>query len=238
MRTVILAAGMGTRLRPVIGNGKQKTMAKYSDKPLLQRNIEILKENGLEDIVIVVNYKKEEIMDFFGDGSRFGVKIEYVVQKNPKGGTADAVKCIKDKITEEKFVLIFGDNIFDPKILYRILEEVNGYDGILCGKEVEDPSRFGILEMDGKHVKRIIEKPENPPSNLALTGLFVLPKDIFSAIERTKLSKRSEYELTDSIQILLDEGREFGFVAATEFWLDPSSKDEMSKAEKLVKVST
>ncbi len=236
MKAVILAAGMGTRLRPHIGDN-QKTMVKYSQKPLLQRTVEVLRDKGFKEIVMVVNFMKEQIMELFGDGSDLGVRIEYVVQQNPRGGTADAVRHVKDKITEDRFLLIYGDNVFDPKILDAILKKLNHFHGILCGKEVDNPNKFGVMQVDGLHVKRIIEKPEVPPSNLALTGLFILPKEIFSAIEKTKLSPRGEYELTDSIQILIDEGLEFGFIIAEGFWIDPRNKEEIEKADTFLQES-
>lgn len=230
MKAVILAAGMGTRLQPHIGNN-QKTMLKYSQKPLLQRTVEVLRERGFEEIVLVVNFMKEQIMEFFGDGSSLGVRIEYVVQQSPRGGTADAVRCVRDKITEDRFLLIYGDNVFDAKILDEMLRKLNHFNGILCGKQVENPNKFGIMQVDGFHVKRIIEKPEVPPSNLALTGLFILPREIFSAIDRTELSPRGEYELTESIQILIDEGLDFGFIIAEGFWIDPRDKEEIKIAD-------
>lgn len=234
MKAVILAAGMGTRLRPFVGDN-QKTMTKYSEKPLLQRTIDVLREKGFKEIVLVVNYMKEQIMEFFGDGSNFGVKIEYAVQQNPKGGTADAVKCVRNKIHDDKFLLIYGDNVFDSAILDALMKKLDHFSGILCGKQVENPSKFGIMQVDGLHVKRIIEKPEVPPSNLALTGLFILPKDIFRAIDETKLSSRGEYELTESIQILINEGYEFGFVIAEGFWLDPRDQNEINMADVFLK---
>lgn len=230
MKAVILAAGMGTRLRPFIGD-KQKTMLQYSQKPLLQRTVEVLRDKGFKEIVIVVNYLKEQIMEHFGDGSDMGVSIEYVVQDHAKGGTADAVRCVRDKLGEGKFLLIYGDNVFDPNIIDELLKKVHHFDGILCAKQVEDPSKLGVIQIDGLHVKKIIEKPEVPPSNLALTGLFILPKEIFSAIDKTKLSPRGEYELTESIQILIDEGYKFGFVVTGGFWLDPRDQEEIKIAD-------
>jgi len=237
MKAVILAAGMGTRLRPFIGD-KQKTMLQYSEKPLLQRTIEVLRGKGFKEIIIVVNYMKEQIMEYFGGGIDFGVSIEYVVQPNPKGGTADAVRCVREKIQDGKFLLIYGDNVFDPKILDEILKKSEHFGGILCGKRVDNPNKFGIMQVDGLHVKRIIEKPEVPPSNLALTGLFILPKEIFGAIDKTELSTRGEYELTESIQILIDSGHEFGFVIAEGFWIDPRDQEEIKIADVFLEKST
>ena len=238
MKAVILSAGMGRRMKPIIGEDKQKTMVEYSNKPLLQRTIEIIKNHNITDIVIVVHYMKEHIMDHFGNGSKFGVNIEYVVQENPRGGTADAVRCVKEKINDDKFLLIYGDNIFDPEILDEILKKQTHFDGVLCGKQIANPQKFGIMQVDGLHVKKIIEKPEVPPSNLALTGLFVLPKNIFGAIEKTKISTRGEYELTESIQILIDQGLDFGFVMTGSYWYDPRDKEEMEKAGEDIKKSS
>ncbi len=234
MKAVILAGGVGTRLQPIIGNNNLKVMLEYSDKPLLQRTIEILKEKGIKDIVLVVSYHKEKIMEYFGNGSKFGANIEYVFQKHPKGGTADAVSYAKEKIGNEKFLLIYGDNIFHPNTLERLLEASKNFDGVMCGKEVENPSNYGILEIQNGKVEKIHEKPENPPSNIANTGLFVLPKEIFSAIEQTALSPTGEYYLTDSIQILINKGFAIGCVVAEEFWSDPRNAQEIEEAKKKI----
>src|SRR3989304_3137552 len=230
MQAVILAGGVGTRLQPVIGNDQQKTMYQYSDKPLLHRTIEILRDKGIKNIVLVVSYQKEKVMAYFGDGRKFGVRVEYVFQKYPKGGTADAVRYAKEKVNGEKFLLVYGDNVFHENAIDKLLEKGKEFPGVLCGKEGADPSKFGVLQVDGSAVEKIIEKPEVPPSNLLLTGLFVLPKEIFSAIEQTDLSPRGEYELTDSIQILIDKGYKFGYTTAENFWLDPRDKKVIEKA--------
>ncbi len=237
IKAVILAGGVGTRLQPVIENNNPKVMLKYSDKPLLQRTVEILREKGISEIVLVVGYQKEKIMSYFGNGSKFDVKIEYVFQKHPKGGTADAVSYAREKIKDKKFLLIYGDNIFHPNTLESLLTTSEKFDGAMCGKEVENPSNYGILEVKDHHVVKIHEKPENPPSNIANTGLFVLPQEIFSAIDNTGISVRGEYELTDSIQILIDKGFKIGCVVAKEFWSDPRNANEIEEAKKKISES-
>ncbi len=234
MKAVILAGGLGTRLRPVIGNGNSKVMIEYANKPLLQRTIELLRDKGFSEIVLVVSHMKHKIMDYFGNGEKFGVKIDYAFQANPKGGTADAVRYAKNKINEDKFLLLYGDNIFDPSSIEKLMVNRFGFDGVLCTKEVSNPSKFGILEINGTLVKKIHEKPEVPPTNFAMTGLFILPKDIFSAIDRTKVSSRGEYELTDSIQILIDSGKKIGYCKLSGYWLDPRDKNEIDEANKLI----
>lgn len=234
MKAVILAGGLGTRLRPIIGNENLKTMIKYSGRPLLHRTVDMLREKGFEEIVFVVSHMRHKIMDYFGDGKNFGVKIEYVFQENPRGGTADAVRCVENKINEEKFLLLYGDNVFDGSSIDKLTNSRFGFDGVLCAKEVENPTKFGILEVDSSLVKKIHEKPQTPPTNLAMTGIFILPRDIFNAIEQTKLSARGEYELTDSIQILIDSGMKIGYCKLPGFWLDPRDKKEIDEAERLV----
>lgn len=224
---------MGTRLRPIIGEGTSKTMVEYDDQPLLSRTVDALARRGITDITIVVSYMKEQIMDFFGDGSKFGVNITYAHQENPKGGTANALKCAKNN--DEKFLVIYGDNIFDYALLDELLKVKNKFDGMLCCKTVSNPQIFGVLEVEDDIVKRITEKSPNPPSNLALAGIFVLPNEIFSAIDETKLSPRGEYELTESIQILINRGRRIGYLVANSYWLDPANKEDILKAQQLTK---
>lgn len=232
MRAIILAAGMGTRLKPIIGEGKSKTMLEYANQPLLLRTIEALRDRKITEITMVVNYMKEQIMSFFGDGSKFNVKINYAHQENAKGGTADALRYAKNN--DDKFLVIYGDNIFDYRILDELMEMEKNFDGVLCCKEVDNPQMFGVLEIENGLVKRITEKSSSPPSNLALAGIFVLPREIFSAIEETKISPRNEYELTDSIQILINRGKKIGFMRVNGYWLDPASKEDILKAQQLV----
>ncbi len=233
---VILAGGLGTRLRPIVGNDLPKVMLQYAGKPLLHRTIETLRDKGVNEITLVVSHMKEKIMEYFGDGSRFGVHIQYAVQENPKGGTADAVKVAKKKIRGEKFLIIYADNVFHSRTLDKILEMSNKYDGVMCGKEVINPSKFGILELNEDYVVKIHEKPEIPPSKIANTGLYVMPKEIFSATEETKLSPRGEYELTDSIQLLINRGEKIGCFVTKDFWFDPRDAEEIELAGRALQI--
>jgi len=234
VQVVILAAGRGTRLDPMT-NSVPKVMLKVGKKPILEHIIEVFKQYGHTDITIVVGYKKESIMDYFGNGSGFGVNISYVVQENYKGGTADAVRCVREKITDDKFLLIYGDNMFEPDIIKKMVKMSEKFDGVLCGKRVDKPELYGILETKGDVVTKIVEKPKKPLSNLAMTGLFILPRKIFSAIDETKLSPRGEYELTDSIQRLIDKGHTFGYVNVEDFWVDIGDKEQLIETEDYLK---
>lgn len=235
MKAVVLAAGIGTRLKPLT-DVVPKVMVHLVDRPLLQNLIEILKENGIKDIFLVVSYKKEMIQDYFKDGSKFGVTINYLFQDYYKGGTADALRYAKGRIEDEKFVVVYGDLVFEPKVLAEVLKKSKDFDGVLTAKEVEDPKRFGVFEVENGVVKKIHEKSVSPPSNLANAGIYVFPKEIFQAVDETKISPRGEYELTDSIQILINKGFKFGLVEIKGFWSDVGTIDELERAKEFVRM--
>jgi len=234
MQAVILAAGLGTRLRSVIGDEIPKVMTRYNNKPLLQYTIEILKKHGVKDIVMVVHHKKEQIMDFFKDGKSLGLNINYVFQENPKGGTADAVRYAKGKINGDKFLLVYGDNIFEQSFIGKILEMKSTHNGIIAVKKMEDVSKYGVVEVNGDSVIGIVEKPEVAVSNLVLAGLFILPNEIFDFIEKIKPSKRNEYELTDAIQLLIKNNYNLGYIQIDGFWIDPRDAKELELARQFI----
>lgn len=214
MKAVVLAAGKGTRLGEVTKNFP-KPMIKIKEKPILQIIIENLKKYNIEEIILVVNYNKEKIINYFGDGSKFGVKIRYVVQEKLLG-TADALRYVEPYINEDYFLLIYGDLYFDFRIIPIIVERNSP---MMCIKKVENPERFGAVRIEGNKVVEIFEKSKELKSNFVNTGIYILPKEIFSEIKNTKISKRGEYELTDSIQQLIDKGVEFNFVVLNR-WFD------------------
>jgi len=234
MKAVILAAGIGTRLHPVIGD-IPKSLIKFNGRPLVEYAIDALKENGVTDFIFIVNYMKELFFEHFGDGKKFGVNIEYVVQQNPKGGTADSVGQAKNKISEGKFFVVYSDNAFDPEIVRDVMEKESDYDGVLCGKEMEEVSQYGTFRIEGDLVKEIAEKSSNPPSKIVFTGLMILPKDIFLAIDETPLSVRGEKELTTSISMLAKRGYSFGYVAEKKFWMDPRNEEDLKVVENFYK---
>ena len=231
MKAVILAAGKGTRLLPLTEN-THKGLLPIGDKPLLEHTIDALSKNKIRDIFLVVNYRREDIEKYFGDGSKFNARIEYMYQENPKGGTADAVRCAKGKI-KESFVLLNGDIFFHPSIIGKMMQNRTDCDGLIVCKEVENPKEFGILDVKNGKIVRILEKPESPPSNLANTGIYLLPEEIFDAIDKTPLSKRGEYEVTDSIQALIDRGFVFKPVVVEEFWIDVGRIEDYERAKML-----
>jgi len=233
MKAVILAAGLGTRLLPLTAN-IHKGLLTIGNKSLLEHTISALSENKIKDIFLVVSHRKEQIKNYFGNGSKFNVNITYLEQENPKGGTADAVRCAKEKI-EESFILLNGDIFFHPLLIKRLMDSFVDCDGLITCKEVENPQDFGILKIEDERIVRIFEKSQNPPSNFGNLGIYLLPEKIFEAIDQTLLSKRGEYELTDSIQILIDKGFIFKPVFANEFWIDVGRISDYEKANELYK---
>ena len=188
---------------------KPKTMLPVAGKPIIQYNIESLKNNGIKDILLIVRYKEEIVKDYFGDGSDFGVNITYKTQKNFLG-TANAISYGEDFI-EDSLIVLNGDIILDDEIIEEIIKKYNYLkpDTLMVLTEVEDPSAFGVVEIEDNNIKNIVEKPkrEEAPSNLVNTGIYVFNKDIFGKIEKTEISERGEYEITDSVSIQIAEGK-------------------------------
>ena len=199
MKAIILSAGEGTRMRPLTLT-KPKTMLPVAGKPIIQYNIEALRDCGVKDILLIVGYKEEIVRNYFKDGSHLGVNISYATQSKLEG-TADAIGYGKDFI-EDSLITLNGDIILDVDILTEIIEdyEKSKPDTLMVLTEVEDPSAFGVVELDGDNIINIVEKPkkEEAPSNLINTGIYIFNKDIFDKIAKTEVSPRGEYEITDS----------------------------------------
>ncbi len=214
MKAVILAAGKGTRMGPLT-ESKPKVMLPMANKPLLEHIILTLKATGITDFLIVTGYCREKIEGYFKDGSIFGVNIEYVEQKAQKG-TADAIATVKDQIYE-RFLVTNGDVLagsWDIKKLIKIKGDV-----IVASKKVASPEEYGILYVKGDRLEKIVEKPKNATSDLANAGIYVFSPDVFDAIEKTLPSPRGEYEITDSIQKMIDSGKKSGYIIL-EKWQD------------------
>jgi bifunctional UDP-N-acetylglucosamine pyrophosphorylase/glucosamine-1-phosphate N-acetyltransferase len=237
MKVVILAAGRGKRMGEYTETTTKAMLPmksddghKYSTKPMLEITIERFIQCGFDDFIIVVGYRKNDIISHFGDGSSRGINIKYVTQKHVCSGTADAVACAQyffDYDPEivgasgDVFFLVFGDVIPSTtdinNIFYKYIDtpSPNGdpkYTPAVMGvRRVPDPQRYGVVETDDLNmgmgnVIRIVEKSPNPPSNLINAGIYIFPTKIFDHIKKTTLSVRGEYELTDSIQMLIDSG--------------------------------
>jgi|GEM_PF-3235 bifunctional UDP-N-acetylglucosamine pyrophosphorylase/glucosamine-1-phosphate N-acetyltransferase len=223
MKAVILAAGLGTRMRPLTFT-KPKFLLPVAGKPALDHVISLLRNAGVDRIAMVVGFGKDQIMERYGDGSAFGVRLEYLHQKELLG-TANAVSLAEDFVGGERFVVMNGDTLVDQESLnafmarYRELSGRKNFSCLMGTIEVEDPAQFGIVFVEGDQVKEIVEKPKRVKSRLANAGIYLFDPKVFDAIRRTKKSKRGEYEITSSIQMMIDEGGEV-FISPLELWAD------------------
>ncbi|MHA1680671.1 MAG: bifunctional sugar-1-phosphate nucleotidylyltransferase/acetyltransferase [Promethearchaeota archaeon] len=226
MKAVLLVAGLGKRFYP-FSHTRSKHMIPVAGRPLLEHTIVELRDAGINEVLLVVNYKREILMEYFGDGSRLGVKISYVVQDFSKGkGTGVAAGFARDFAGGDAILLTYGDLQYDSATIRELVKtyEEKKPDAILALLEIEDPSQYGVIELDEDGmVTRIVEKPKPGDSDSKLTniGIYVFSPLIFPAIDRTGISPRGEIELTDSIQILIDDGRRvLGHDIKSGWWRD------------------
>jgi bifunctional UDP-N-acetylglucosamine pyrophosphorylase/glucosamine-1-phosphate N-acetyltransferase len=239
MKAVILAAGEGTRLKPITSS-LPKPMIPIAGKPLLEHLILGLKEAGITDILIIVGYKKELIVEYFQNGQEIGVNIEYTTQHKYLG-TAHATGYAKDFVKDDNFLMMYGDIMVDPEIFSRMIQfyHKSGADGLISLLPVDNPQSYGIIKLNAEdYVEEIIEKPspDEDVGNLANAGIYIFPPEIFKAIDRTDLSERDEYELTDSIEILIDEldKKIMGFTIRDVYWNDVGLPWQLLEANEYV----
>lgn len=234
MKAVILCAGKGTRLYPVTLT-MPKPLVPVANKALLKYAIETLTNMGATEIGLVVNSLDSPIRDSLGDGlETVGVPLTYIAQENPRG-LAHAVKLCEPFIGNEPFIVYLGDNIFQDSMqaLYTQFE-ATGAGAAIALTEVPNPSAFGIAELDGDKIKRLVEKPKDPPTNLAIAGVYVFQPAIFEAIEHIKPSWRNELEITDAIQYLLDQGKTVIPYVVEGWWIDAGKPNAIVLANQLV----
>ena len=235
MKGIVLSGGTGSRLRPITHTGP-KQLVPVANKPILQYAIEDLSDAGITDIgVILGNTGSEAIQEFLGDGSEFDVEITYIVQGNPLG-LAHAVGCAASFVGDDDFVVYLGDNLLKLGIndLLQSFQQGSFAAGISL-QRVENPGAFGIATLDDNgNVQRLIEKPETPPSDLALVGIYVFSAAVFEVIDTLEPSWRGELEITDAIQGLLDTGHAVDAHVVEGWWKDTGRPEDIIEANRLV----
>ena len=233
MKAVILAAGQGTRLRPVTLT-MPKPLVPVANKSLIAYAIDVLKEAGFNHIGVVVNDLSSAIPHQLGDGAKLGVRLEYVVQAEQRG-LAHALSLCRDFVGDEPFCMFLGDNIFQDKMKSVLTGfEGSGAEAAVVLGEVSDPSRYGIADVQGDRIVRVVEKPKDPPSNLAIAGVYLFRQSIFDAISHIKPSWRNELEITDAIQYLITQGHTVRPYILTGWWIDAGKPDAIIQANQLV----
>jgi len=221
LRAVVLAAGKGERLNPLTET-RPKHLLPVGGRPLIEWSLEALKEAGIEEALIVTHYMGKKLRERLGDGSSLGLSLSYSRQER-MGGTADAFRMAEEFADGEDFLGLYGDLFLDPECVKTVLKAHKPAEVVMGVVQVEEPSQFGIVGVEGGLVTEIVEKPEpgTEPSNLANAGIYVFPPEIFDSIRDTKLSSRNEYEITDSLGALIELGSRVRAVELPgEDWLD------------------
>jgi len=227
----ILAAGEGTRMRPLTAN-IPKPLLPVAGRPFLEHNIEALKEGGIKDIILLVGWRAQRIREHFGDGKAFGVRIEYVEQKE-RLGTAHAIGMVKDKV-DAAFMCMYGDVVLTKESVKGMVEHHKKVKGsIMALTTVEDPKRYGVITVKDGVVTDIVEKPESPEANTVNAGAYILEPEIFDAISETKKSPRGEFEITDSFKKLMAKTHLFGHLLKGE-WIDVARPWDLLEANRIL----
>jgi len=232
MKATVLAAGQGTRLRPLTDD-KPKGMVEVAGEPILSHCFDQLAELGADEFVVVVGYKKEVIIDHYGDAYE-GIPITYSHQRNAKG-LAHALLTVEDHIDDD-FMLMLGDNIFDanPEDVVKRQREDRA-DAAFLVEEVpwEEASRYGVCDTNQYgEITDVVEKPDDPPSNLVMTGFYTFTPAIFHACHLTQPSDRGEYELSDAIDLLIQSGRTIDAIGLDGWRIDIGYPEDRDEAER------
>lgn len=234
LKGLILSGGAGTRLRPIT-HTSAKQLVPVANKPVLFYGIEALVEAGVTQIGIVIAPQTgDEIREAVGDGTQLGAEITYIEQSEP-AGLAHAVLTARDFLGEAPFVMYLGDNLLRNGIESLVASfRENEPDALVLLTPVQDPQSYGVAELDGEHIVRLIEKPKDPPSNLALVGVYLFSPLIFEAAERLEPSWRGELEITEAIQVLIDDERVVQSEVVKGWWKDTGQLADMLDANRLV----
>ena len=234
LKGLILSGGAGTRLRPIT-HTSAKQLVPVANKPVLFYGIEALVGAGVKEIGIVIAPETgEEIQAAVGDGSAFGAEVTYIPQAEPLG-LAHAVLTAEDYLEDGPFVMYLGDNLLRDGIVdlvdaFRSSEP----DALILLTKVPDPHNYGVADLDGGNVLRLVEKPAEPPSDMALVGVYMFGSHIFDAAKAIKPSGRGELEITDAIQHLIDGGQRVESHRVSGWWKDTGQLDDMLEANRLV----
>jgi glucose-1-phosphate thymidylyltransferase len=211
-----------------------KQLVPVANKPVLFYGIEALKDAGISEIGIIVGDTKEEIKQATGDGSRWGLNVTYIEQVAPLG-LAHAVKISEEFLKGEPFVMYLGDNILKSGITSLVEEfQQKTPNSLILLTEVPNPQMFGVAELEGSRVVRLVEKPKEPASNLALVGVYMFDSHIFEAVNAIKPSWRNELEITDAIQYLVEHGFEVQPHLVTGWWKDTGKIEDILEANRLI----
>jgi len=224
MKGVILAAGKGTRLYPITRH-VPKPLMPIAGRLTLEYAFDQLKEMGCSEVGLVVGENESAMREALGDGSGFGVTLTYIRQTDPKG-LAHAVGFAKQFVAGDDFVLYLGDAIYDQTLTpFAVQFKESHAANLNLVKWVEDPRRFGVANLNGAEIVKLVEKPVNPESNYAMAGMYIFGPQIWDVLPDLKPSARGEYEITDAIQTLIDQGQKVVAGVYEGTWFDTGTLD-------------
>ena len=229
MKALILAAGEGLRCRPLTLT-RSKVMLPVANMPILEYIIRALSQNDLKEIILVVGYKKERIMDYFRNGKDFGVNISYIEQE-AQLGTAHAIK-LAEPMVNEKFLVLNGDNLIDSGTIRDLIKGASG-DVTLLTAMREQTTGYGVIILEKGKVSQIIEKPRDKVSHLINTGIYMFSSSIFGEIDKTPISETGEYAITDTIQRIIDKGADVTNITTKGTWIDAVHSWDLLKANSI-----
>jgi glucose-1-phosphate thymidylyltransferase len=249
VKGLILAGGAGTRLRPIT-HTSAKQLVPVANKPILFYGIEDMAAAGITDIGIIVGDTRADIVEAVGDGSRFGVSVTYIPQDEP-AGLAHCVLIAHDFLGDDDFVMYLGDNMLQQgltEFVERFEADRSSAAELRLGGEadvppsaqillakVADPRQFGVAEVDPEgRVVRLVEKPDDPPSDLALVGVYLFDPSVHEAVRAIEPSPRGELEITDAIQWLIDQGQRVRHEVLEGWWIDTGKKDPLLESNRLI----
>jgi glucose-1-phosphate thymidylyltransferase len=233
LKGLVLSGGAGTRLRPLT-HTRAKQLVPVANQPVLHYGLLALADAGITDVGIVVGDTQDEIEASVGDGSRFGVSATYIRQEAPLG-LAHAVLTAREFLGTSSFVMYLGDNLLRDGIVDLVdAFRVDSPDAMILLQKVPDPESYGVAELQGDRVVRLIEKPEDPPSNLALVGVYLFTPEIMASAEAIKPSARGELEITDALQDMIDRGLDVQSRRVTGWWKDTGQVSDMLEANRLL----
>jgi UDP-N-acetylglucosamine diphosphorylase/glucosamine-1-phosphate N-acetyltransferase len=221
MKAVVLAAGEGSRMWP-LAEHKPKHLLPAAGKPLISHILEAIKQNSIKQVFVIVGFRSDLIRNTLGNGDHYGLQLEYLDQRKWTV-TASALKFAFDAVGREPFLAIYGDLWLTPSAIRNVIEKSQDCPRVMGVVRVTNPREYGLVEVEGDRLRRIVEKPETKtkPEGWINSGIYVLDSEVFEGIDKTRVSKRAEYELTTSLQHILDAGHEIrGAAIAREDWVD------------------
>lgn len=233
MKALVLAGGSGTRLRPITFT-RAKQLVPVANKPILYYGLEAIAAAGIREVGIVTGETGPEIREAVGDGSRWGLEVTYLPQDKPRG-LAHAVLISEEFMAGEPFVMYLGDNLIKD----GISAFVTCFDEARCNAQillahVPNPTQFGVAVVEGDAVVRLLEKPSQPPSDLAIVGVYLFDATVFEAVHAIAPSPRGELEITDAIQWLIDNGRSVRHQTIGGWWKDTGKLDDLLEANRII----